>query len=465
MPITFQVGKLSDKTIIETIEAIEARFGVISKSFQSAEIQFGSNLSVLKDKSAPTYLLTNANIQVKDKMFNIAFQRDYGQPNSVYFDLITITPRNNPAPTGAELVDLEAVIREKIRMPSLNVPINNEMSVSGLLEKEMATVASMHEKLMFDALELRKTYEQQDVQRKEQFELERREVERNQKENEQASLARIAVEREALEEKLKEFDFSDHMRARRKLRDDISQQVQEFLKSPQVPVGSSIKFQLVLLFSLAAAVLSAIFAYQSFESFIAENNKDAILEAQLNDAQLKSGTAGALNVTGGMGISPSLSPQLSGSNLAESQSSASASSLKTGGPYLLWLLALRAALLSAVTIGFIIYLISTLRKSYDEEVRSHRELQRYGMDINRASWVIETAMEMTTKEGAALPDKWVEGAVRGLFQPSTSNDGEVTSLAALGSLMGLAPNVTISPSGTVIEFPPKATKKASKDEA
>lgn len=34
-----------------------------------------------------------------------------------------------------------------------------------------------------------------------------------------------------------------------------------------------------------------------------------------------------------------------------------------------------------------------------------QELQRYGMDINRASWVIETAMGTTNKESAQLPEK------------------------------------------------------------
>lgn len=77
--------------------------------------------------------------------------------------------------------------------------------------------------------------------------------------------------------------------------------------------------------------------------------------------------------------------------------------------YLIWLLAARDAIVTGMAIGFVVYLLTFMRKSHDEDVRYHRELQRYSMEINRASWVTEAAMEMSTKENAKLPEKWVEG--------------------------------------------------------
>lgn len=127
------------------------------------------------------------------------------------------------------------------------------------------------------------------------------------------------------------------------------------------------------------------------------------------------------------------------------------------------MMALRGAVLSAVCVGFAAYLISMLRKSYDSEVHTLHEFQRYGMDINRASWVIETAMEMTTKEGAALPERWIEGACAGLFQADNKKDAEVSSLAALGGVMGLGPEVTIGPTGASFKIPPKGARKAAND--
>lgn len=183
-----------------------------------------------------------------------------------------------------------------------------------------------------------------------------------------------------MDERIKGFDFSDHMRARRKLREDISSQVQSFLKEPLAPPESRFKFTLILVVCITAAIGSGFLAYESFESFIANTNPSQSLVTQpLND------------------------------------------------------------------------------------VSEQKTAQRYGMDINRASWVIETAMEMTTKEGATLPEKWVEGAVHGLFQSTGNADTEVSSLAALGSIMGLAPEVCVGPDGTRVNFSPKSTKKAAKD--
>ncbi len=76
---------------------------------------------------------------------------------------------------------------------------------------------------------------------------------------------------------------------------------------------------------------------------------------------------------------------------------------------------------------------------------------------------IETAMEMTTKEGATLPERWIDGACAGLFQADNKKETEVISLAALGAVMGLGPEVTVGPTGASFKIPPKAAKKAAND--
>lgn len=158
MPIHFSVGKLPDKTIIDTIEAIEAAFGADSKNFQSGEIRFEDDVKNLKAKTVSTYILSEAQIRTKGNLFNVRIHRESGKPNSVYFDDITISPKNNPPPSSDDLLRLDDIIRSKIKMPALaRIGASNENAVAGLIEKEMATIASMHEKLLADALELRKT--------------------------------------------------------------------------------------------------------------------------------------------------------------------------------------------------------------------------------------------------------------------------------------------------------------------
>jgi hypothetical protein len=451
MPIQFQVGKLPDKTIIETFEALEAAFGQDHFSYQAAEVNFNDGVSALKQKKTPTYILTECNIRVMGGRFNVRIWRDSGKPNSVYFDEIAITPRGSPLPTPAELIELENVIRSKIKMPSLKVPANSETAVSGLLEVEMQTIASMHDKLLADALELRKTYDEQDLERRSAHEGEVRAREQTIQEQEKASLDRIAKERAALDERLKEFDFSDHMRARRKLREDITLQVREFLQRPIGTRTSAQKLAVIVVLCLIGAVGTGALALESFLSFQSvaqrvENETLAEQDKRINElaqqVQQREAKTPASRQTEQMVSTSDPGRQ------AEDRTA-----------YMLWMLAIRGALLSAASVGFVIYLIAFIRKSHDSDVSSQQELQRYGMDINRASWVIETAMEMTTKEGATLPETWIEGACRGLFAPPDHMPGEVSPLAALSVLMGLAPNVSVGKDGANIEFSGKSAKK------
>ncbi|RVH24507.1 hypothetical protein [Sinorhizobium meliloti] len=436
MPIIFTVGKLPDKTVIELFEAIEAEFGNEHLSFQAAEVAFTGNRELLKARKTPSYLITNASIGVRGHGFSVSFARESNRNTSPYYDEITINIRNNPVPAAEDLVKLENLIRDRVKFPTVSLPDKPDRAVIGLFEKEMATIASMHEKLLADALELRQTYELQDAERRAQFEKDQREAQAAQQQLEEESLARIQAEKDVLEEKIKNFDFSDHMRARRKLREDITADVQGAIQRPVTTIQSTIKLMMVAVFCAGAATLSGFFAFESFQAFISLADRSAVdLNALL--AHLTSS---------GQPTTPPVAQAAINDNT-----------------YLLWMLAVRGILLSAVAVAFTYYVVSMLRKSYDEDVRSLRELQRYGMDINRASWVIETAMEMTTKEGAALPERWIEGATAGLFQVGSHKESEVNSLAALGAVMGLGPEVSVGPDGAHLKLSPKAAKKAAAD--
>lgn len=274
-------------------------------------------------------------------------------------------------------------------------------------------------------MELKKIYEQQEAERRSQFEEERRQAEVDIREYEKSSLERIAAEKLELDEKIKEFDFSDHMRARRALREQITDEVQSSLRRPISSYSSSMKLAMVTLGTMVAIGGAGFFAFESFESFIAL--------AKASQVSITVGDA------------------------------ATAPTQPPDNTYLLWMLAIRGFVLSAVAVGFTYYLVSMYRKSHEEEIRVMRELQRYGMDINRASWIIETAMEMTTKENAQIPDKWIEGTCAGLFQSGTVKDAEVNSLAALGAVLGLGPEIEAGPDGMKMKIGPKGSRQAAKD--
>lgn len=424
MPTEFIVGKIPDRTIIELFDSLTEKFGKISHSYQMAEVQFQDPPESMRKAKHPSYAITNANVSTEGDRFQVTVSRNHN--SSPYFDLIRVSvAQNQNRPTPNQFLEMEELVRSKVKFPDPSIQFAQDNQLVGILEKEVSSLASLHQKLVADAIELRQNLDLEDASRRKALDDKTLEAETALANKENDSLERIAEEREELDKKLKEFDFSDHMRARRQLREQITTQVQGFLARAPSTLQSTQKFAYVTVICLFGAFAAGALAFLSLQAFIA----------------LAGSTAVAVNPT---------APQV-------------AAPLPADHTFLLWMLALRGLVLSVATVGFLAYLITFLRRSYDDEVTTLRDLQRYGMDINRASWVIETAMEMTAKEGAQLPDRWVEGACAGLFQNGRNDNKEVGSLAALGAVMGLGPEVSIGPGGASLKLQPKAAKKAANE--
>jgi hypothetical protein len=86
------------------------------------------------------------------------------------------------------------------------------------------------------------------------------------------------------------------------------------------------------------------------------------------------------------------------------------------------------------------------------------------LDINRASWVVEMALEWTKEKGTEIPAELLDHLARNLFhRPNQTNEDvcEPTDLASL--ILGAAASVKMkTPGGAEIEFDHKGLKKALK---
>lgn len=454
MPIELIVAKIPDRSIIEMFGAVVERFGRNHVGYNMGELGFQDPPEKLKTAKSKSYAISGANLNTRDNIFAIGVVRNHNGP--AYFDRITITTKSQTSPD--DVLELEKIIRSTVKFVDVPLTAEKESELAGLLEAEVASLAALHHSLISDALELRKTSEQEFSERRRAIEEQQSQAKASIATKEAESFEAIAAKQRELDEKLQAFDFSDHMRARRQLRESITEQVQGFLSQPVSSSQSRQKLLMIVLICLSGAVGSGWLAFTSFQAAI------SVAEASNSPAQgANKADPQSFSIPEEEGL-----PNVK-ANTAEKSVQTSSGVLPIRRPTdqttLLWVLSLRGLALSVVTVGFLAYLVTFIRRSYDAEVESLRELQRYGMDINRASWVIETAMEMTTKEGAQLPEKWVEGACSGLFQTGSKGDGDVGSLAALGAVMGLGPEVSVGPEGASFKLPPRAAKKAAKDAA
>ena len=122
----------------------------------------------------------------------------------------------------------------------------------------------------------------------------------------------------------------------------------------------------------------------------------------------------------------------------------------------------RASIFLFLSVGFIAYAINWLRVCYLDDVRTERHFERYGHDIDRASFVIETIMEVGDKDGATVPDAWVEGVCRNLFsEAETDRYGKVPS-GAMAMLLDVVSGAKFGPDGAEVSMNRRGARRASK---
>lgn len=119
---------------------------------------------------------------------------------------------------------------------------------------------------------------------------------------------------------------------------------------------------------------------------------------------------------------------------------------------------------TAAVVVFGFYLLGYLRKLEAEDTRYERDLERFSLDIDRASWVIETIMDFDSEgKDRTIPDKWLNNATASLFGSSQQvSDEDDNALEALGKLLGTGAKLRVGPDGAEITLEPKAAKKVAK---
>lgn len=129
-----------------------------------------------------------------------------------------------------------------------------------------------------------------------------------------------------------------------------------------------------------------------------------------------------------------------------------------------WLLVARATILSVGGVGLFLYAIQWLRSIYLDDVRTTRHYDNYRDDIDRASFAIETILEISSeKEGVAVPEAWIEGVCRNLFRSDVGDKAEGSSQAdAFIELLRSISSASVGPNGAEVTLDRKSGKRLAK---
>ncbi|QDX26705.1 hypothetical protein FPZ54_12250 [Sphingomonas suaedae] len=92
--------------------------------------------------------------------------------------------------------------------------------------------------------------------------------------------------------------------------------------------------------------------------------------------------------------------------------------------------------------------------------RKHEDaIQRYGFDMDRASWIVETILQMNSVEKADVPTEWLESVCRDLFVFQDKPSDENRSLEAFAALFDATARAKIGTNGLEFEVDRKGARR------
>ncbi len=131
----------------------------------------------------------------------------------------------------------------------------------------------------------------------------------------------------------------------------------------------------------------------------------------------------------------------------------------------------QAALLVRATLSFIasfvllFWLLQFLRSRIESSRLRQIRLERYALDVERGSWIVETLLATRDEEGVPdLPQAWLDGATRNLFTDASPSKEkrETDPLIALGNLLSTGASLKLGDGTNQLSLNSSASRKTAK---
>lgn len=123
---------------------------------------------------------------------------------------------------------------------------------------------------------------------------------------------------------------------------------------------------------------------------------------------------------------------------------------------------IKQAIYSAGAIGSVIFLIRWMNRWFELHSKSEFELKHFELDMERASWLVETTLEWKDAKGTAIPPELLDSLSNNLFSQEKEKidplHHPVDQLAS--ALMGSASSVKLKAGDSSIEIDPKKLAKS-----
>ncbi|MGB3348288.1 MAG: hypothetical protein WBA85_05935 [Brucella anthropi] len=147
-------------------------------------------------------------------------------------------------------------------------------------------------------------------------------------------------------------------------------------------------------------------------------------------------------------------------------STTSLSSLPAGASSLVWAVALiKPVGLTIALLGLIAWYLRWMNRWFERHADAEFYLKQFELDIDRANWVVETALEWKEKQDRTIPDALLGSISRNLFlKTDRDEDSDMHPADYLASaILGRASSLDLKVPGGEIHLTGKDMKKLAKD--
>lgn len=131
----------------------------------------------------------------------------------------------------------------------------------------------------------------------------------------------------------------------------------------------------------------------------------------------------------------------------------------TTGSYSFWAYTVKSLAAGVAGAAFIWAGLAGLKTAAIANRKHEEAIQRYGFDMDRASWIVETILQMNSVEKADVPSEWLESVCRDLFLFQDKPSDENRSLEAFAALFDATARAKIGTNGLEFEVDRKGARR------
>ncbi|MFO7581466.1 hypothetical protein [Guyparkeria sp.] len=394
---------VSDKSPLAAIKII----GVGNKQYDPLDPSSDKDVRDIRDRKSTLFQTASFSVQG----FSLVIHRGgQGQPKSPFTDSI-VFPQNNhnsqlPEHDKVELVYIATECLKAFSYDS--APYDEKVQKDSLHESTLNRLERLNERLVEESLEFRNAVERRYEEKQESLEAEFDE----RKEQEEARISqeweRVEAKLSAVEREKEDLDSRNNTHARRQLRKDLLDEIKRRQEKFELTEGTK---KLRIPIGVAMAALAIFFGFMAIYSAI-----------------------DLFGVRAGLSAADS------------------------------WLLVFKQLAYSVGFVASVVFYIKWQNKWFERHSNAEFELKQLELDMERASWLVETSLEWNNEKGDSIPQALLESLSKNLF--ATKEDGQEDvvhpSDQLASALFGSAASLKLRSGDSEMEINPKKLRKSKR---